>query len=109
METLLVTMINGFPIYRAGVLVTVIENLRGFVDIYSELSSFTEIFSPISLLLNEVAQQGNLPDILQEKSKDVAQLIKKKINEHQILRRPLQMRKKKPVPIKLLNPKFEEK
>lgn len=85
------------------------ETLRGFVDIYEGLSSFPEMFLPISILLLEVAQQENMPGALQDKLKDVAQLIKKKADEHHMSRRPLQMRKQKPGPIRLLNPKFEEK
>lgn len=50
-----------------------------------------------------------MPNALQDKVKDVAELIKSKVDEHHTLRRPLQIRKQKPVPIKLLNPKFEEK
>ncbi|KAJ0094969.1 hypothetical protein Patl1_16643 [Pistacia atlantica] len=95
--------------FRASVLLTVIETLRGFVNVYEGLSSFPEIFLPIAILLHEVAQVDNMPSTLQEKIEDVSLLIKKKADEHSMLRRPLQMRKKKPVPIKLLNPKFEEK
>ena len=90
-------------------LVTMVETLRGFVDIYKELSSFPEIFSPISMLLLEVAQQDNMPATLQDKFKDVAELINEQANKHLVTRKPLQMRKKKPVPIKLIAPKFEEK
>lgn len=50
-----------------------------------------------------------MPTALQDKVKDVAELIKLKADEHHALRRPLKMRKQKPVPIRLLNPKFEEK
>lgn len=88
---------------------TVIETLRGFVDIYDGLNSFPEIFLPITTLLLEVAQQENMPAALQEKLRDTAQVIKKKADEHHMVRRPLEMHKKKPVSIKLLNPKFEEK
>jgi nucleolar protein 14 len=91
------------------VLVTVIETLREYVNTYEGLSSFPEMFLPISMLLFEVAQQENIPYVLQDKFKDAAQLIKTKAEEHYMLRRPLQMRKQKPQPIKLLNPKFEEK
>ncbi|KAE8023109.1 hypothetical protein FH972_008853 [Carpinus fangiana] len=94
--------------FRASVLVTVIETLREYVNTYEGLSSFPEMFLPISMLLFEVAQQENMPYVLQDKFKDVAQLIKSKAEEHYMLRRPLQMRKQKPQPIKLLNPKFEE-
>ncbi|XP_050223744.1 uncharacterized protein LOC126673586 [Mercurialis annua] len=94
--------------FRASVLITVIETLRGYVETYEGLSSFPEIFLPISTLLLEVAKHENLPASLQEKFNDVSQLITKKANEHHMLRRPLQMRKKKPVPIRLLNPKFED-
>ncbi|KAK2636010.1 hypothetical protein Ddye_030802 [Dipteronia dyeriana] len=94
--------------FRSSVLVTLIETLRAFVDIYDGLSSFPEIFLPIETLLPELAQKQNMPAALQEKLKDVAQLIKKKASDSHLLRRPLQMQKKKPVSIKLLNPKFEE-
>lgn len=94
--------------FRASVLMTVIETLRGFVDIYGGLNSFPEIFLPLATLLLDLAQQENMPAALQEKFKDAAEVIKKKVDEHHTVRWPLQMRKKKPVPIKLLNPKFEE-
>lgn len=90
-------------------IVTVVETLRGYVEVYEGLNSFPEIFLPISTLLLEVAKQEHLPAALQDKCKDVAELIKRKANEKYELRRPLQMRKQKPVPIVQLNPKFEEK
>lgn len=83
--------------------------LKGFVRIYEKLSSFPEIFLPISDLLHEMLQKANLPSLLQGNVRDVIDLIKTKSDEHQMLRQPLQMRKQKPVPIKLLNPKFEER
>ncbi|XWS23062.1 hypothetical protein CRYUN_Cryun29cG0089400 [Craigia yunnanensis] len=95
--------------FRASALVTVIETLRGFVEIYDGLNSFPEIFLPISTLLLEVSQQKHIPEALKDKFNDVSQLIKKKADENHTLRRPLHLRKQKPVPIKLLNPKFEEK
>ncbi|XP_030511783.1 nucleolar protein 14 isoform X2 [Rhodamnia argentea] len=94
--------------FRASVLASMIETLSGFAGIYGKLSSFPEIFMPISSLLLEVAQQQNMPNELRNKFEDVAQLIKRKADEHQMLRQPLQLRKRKPVPIKQLNPKFEE-
>ncbi|GLT28770.1 hypothetical protein SLA2020_036780 [Shorea laevis] len=94
--------------FRASTLVTIIETLRGFVDIYDKLSSFPEIFLPISTLLHDISHDENMPEALKVKFKDVADSIKKKADEFYALRRPLQMRKQKPVPIKLVNPKFEE-
>ncbi|XXG55503.1 hypothetical protein AAC387_Pa03g3161 [Persea americana] len=94
--------------FRASVLVCVVETLRGFVNIYGELSSFPETFLPISTLMHKLVKQESIPDLLRGKMTEVAELIQKKVNEHQMLRRPLQMRKQKPMPIKLLNPKFEE-
>ncbi|KNA23202.1 hypothetical protein SOVF_026920 [Spinacia oleracea] len=94
--------------FRASVLVSVVETLRGFVNIYGELKAFPEIFSPIKALMIEVADQKNMPNPLQEKIRDVVELIKKKADEYDEHRQPLEMRKQKPVPIKLLNPKFEE-
>lgn len=60
-------------------------------------------------MLHKLAGQVHVPSELQTKLQDVAKLIEKKADEHHTLRRPLEMRKQKPVPIKLLNPKFEEK
>ncbi|XP_050119391.1 uncharacterized protein LOC126596770 [Malus sylvestris] len=94
--------------FRASVLVTVIETLREFVIVYEGFSSFPEIFLPISVLLLEVAEQDNIPQVLTDKLKDVAELIKTRADKHHILRQPLQLRKQKPVAIKMLNPKFEE-
>ncbi|CAL9761726.1 unnamed protein product [Musa acuminata subsp. burmannicoides] len=94
--------------FRASVLSSVSETLKGFIIIYEGFSSFAEIFSPISNLLHEVLQNPNLPGLLRDKMQDVLDLIKKKTDEHHMFRKPLQMRKQKPVPIKLLNPKFEE-
>lgn len=76
---------------------------------YGELISFPEIFLPISALLMEVSRQEKMPEKLQDMLNNVSQLIKEKANESYTLRQPLQMRKQKPVPIKLVNPKFEEK
>ncbi|XP_057721840.1 uncharacterized protein LOC130935927 [Arachis stenosperma] len=94
--------------FRASVLVAVIETLQGYVEVYEGLSSFPEIFLPILRILFEISEQKNMPNALTEKIKDVTELIKANIDKHHTLRRPLQMRKQKPVPIKLLNPKFEE-
>ncbi|XP_059648722.1 uncharacterized protein LOC132294765 [Cornus florida] len=94
--------------FRASMLVSVIETLRGFVNVYEGFNSFPEIFLQISKLLLELAQQEHMPDALQDKIREVAQLIEKKTLELHKLRQPLHIRKQKPVPIKLLNPKFEE-
>lgn len=95
--------------FKSSMLVTVVETLKGYVHIYEKLSSFSEIFLPISDLLHEVLQKANLlPSLLQGNMSDVINLIKTKAGEQQMLRLPLQMRKQKPAPIKLLNPKFEE-
>lgn len=88
---------------------TVTETLDGFVNIYGQLKSFPEIFLPISTILHELAKQENMPDVLQNKFRKVAEAIEAKAEEHYMGRQPLRMRKQKAVPIKLLNPKFEEK
>ncbi|XP_010932890.2 uncharacterized protein [Elaeis guineensis] len=94
--------------FKASMLLSVAETLKGFINIYEELSSFPEIFLPISALLHELLQKAKLPGMLRGNMEDIIDLIKKKTDEHHVLRQPLQMRKQKPVPIKLLNPKFEE-
>ncbi|KAL6974454.1 hypothetical protein U1Q18_028637 [Sarracenia purpurea var. burkii] len=87
-------------------LASIIEILRGFAIAYEGFSSFPELFLPITRFLPELAVQEHMPNSLQDKIKDVYQIIEKKAHELRVLHRPLQMRKQKPVPIKLLN-KFE--
>lgn len=94
--------------FKASILLSLAETLKGFVNTYEGLSSFPEIFLPISALLHEVLQEAKLPGILRGNMEDVVDLIKRKTDEHHVLRQPLQMRKQKQVPIKLLTPKFEE-
>ncbi|KAF4353548.1 hypothetical protein F8388_024353 [Cannabis sativa] len=94
--------------FRTSILMTAVETLQGYVNIYEDLSSFPEIFFPFSMLLREVAQQENIVGLLQDKIEDVAELITTKVHECYISRQPLQMRKQKPVPIRMLTPKFEE-
>lgn len=94
---------------RASMLVAVVDTLQGYVNIYEEFKSYPEIFLPFSNLLRELAAQDQIPNALKDKIEATVQLITKKVDERYTLRRPLQMRKQKPVPIKLLNPKFEEK
>ncbi|KAF8722066.1 hypothetical protein HU200_022698 [Digitaria exilis] len=94
--------------FKAGVLLSVVECLRGFVIIHEELSSFPEIFLPISSLLQEILDKSEVPSLLRDIFHEVIDLIKKRSDEHHASREPLRMRKKRPEPIKQLNPKFEE-
>ncbi|KAL1218499.1 hypothetical protein V5N11_001667 [Cardamine amara subsp. amara] len=94
--------------FRASILSSVVETLRGFVEINGGLSSFPEIFLPISTLLHQVGNQEKIPQTLKEKLEDVAKLIEEKADENHKERRPLSMRKHKPVAIRMVNPKFEE-
>lgn len=102
-------MLLFFVIIRVHVLTSVTETLRGFIAIYENLNSFPEIFIPIAGLLDEVIKQSCIPPFLRSKIDDISLLIKKIADETNYRRRPLQMRKKKPQPLTLLNPKFEEK
>ncbi|KAG9140132.1 hypothetical protein Leryth_015745 [Lithospermum erythrorhizon] len=94
--------------FRASVLAANIETLNGFITIYDQMNSFPEIFSPISNLLHKLVDQKYMPDALKDRMGEVARLIDTKIEEHHKLRLPLQMRKKKILPIKLYEPKFVE-
>ncbi|EOA33605.1 hypothetical protein CARUB_v10019758mg [Capsella rubella] len=94
--------------FRASILSSICETLRGFVEINKGLSSFPEIFMPISTLLNQIGNQEKIPQSLKEKLEDVANLIQKKTDEHHKERKPLSIRKLKPVAIRMVNPKFEE-
>lgn len=94
--------------FKASMLSFIMRSLIEFINLYQSLSSFPEIFLPIATMLREVLQNARLPGILKSNIEEVIGLIGKKSSEHQILRQPLQMRKRRPEPIKLLNPKFEE-
>ncbi|KAF9624429.1 hypothetical protein IFM89_011437 [Coptis chinensis] len=52
-------------------LMSLIETLRGFVNVYEGYNSFPEIFLPISTLLGEVVRQDNIPGALQDNIRDV--------------------------------------
>lgn len=109
----LINMSNDSPFFssddfRASMLVSIIETLRGFICVYEGFNSFPEIFVRTSKLLNQLAEKEHTPIALRDKIKDVSDFIDKKIKEYNLVRQPLQMRKRDPVPIKLLNPKFEE-
>ncbi|KAM3203449.1 hypothetical protein P3L10_031075 [Capsicum annuum] len=72
--------------YRASILVTVLETLQGFVNVYKDLISFPEIFMLISKLLCKLSGENHIPGALREKIKDVSQLIDTKSQEHHMLR-----------------------
>ncbi|PKU84494.1 nucleolar protein 14 isoform X1 [Dendrobium catenatum] len=94
--------------FKASMLSFLVKILIEFVDMYQSLSSFPEIFLPIAVMLHEVLHGAKLPGILRSNMEEVAGLIRTKASEYQLSRQPLQMRKRKPEPIKLMNPKFEE-
>lgn len=95
-------------IYRVGILLSVSETLRGFVNIYHDIVSFPEVFASFVPLLNEIVKENKIPETLRLKMTSISSLIKGKIDEHEKLRQPLRMRMKKPMPIKQFNPRFEE-
>uniref|UniRef100_A0A7N0U7V8 Nucleolar protein 14 n=1 Tax=Kalanchoe fedtschenkoi TaxID=63787 RepID=A0A7N0U7V8_KALFE len=94
--------------FRAGIMISLVETLGGFIEVYESFSSFPELFLPISKLMIEAANGENMPGEMQDKLKELAKLINRKAQGHYVLRQPLQMQKQKPLPIKLVNPKFEE-
>ncbi|KAG6405565.1 hypothetical protein SASPL_133156 [Salvia splendens] len=81
--------------FRASILYAVIRSLKGFVDISEGFKSFPEIFLPSAEILDGLAEEDLIPDALKVEIKDVAQLIKTKSEEFQLLRLPLRIRKQK--------------
>ncbi|KAL8142980.1 hypothetical protein V2J09_016012 [Rumex salicifolius] len=94
--------------FRASILASVVETLRGFVDTYKKLNGFPEIFMPILKLLAELSKQQNMEGPLLDKLNGLADLIKEATTENHAVRQPIQMTKKKPPMIKVLNPKYED-
>ncbi|KAL3830598.1 hypothetical protein ACJIZ3_019400 [Penstemon smallii] len=92
--------------FRASLLFTIIETLKGFANIYEGFKSFPEIFMPIRKLLLELAEDDLVPDALKVEIEDVTKHIENKSQENHLLRQPLRMRK--PKIIRTAIPKFEE-
>ncbi|XP_051148566.1 uncharacterized protein LOC127263530 [Andrographis paniculata] len=92
--------------FRASILLAIIKNLKGFVNIYEELKSFPEIFLPVSKILQELAKEDHMPDALKNEIEDAVEYIENKSKEHHFLRQPLRIRK--PKVIKTAVPKFED-
>lgn len=94
---------------RVGILYSVMKTLSGFVEIYSNIMSFPEVFSPFISLLEALKKDDVLPQGLMTLTSEVHQFIAEKVKEHETFRQPLRMRMSKPIPIKTFNPQFEEK
>ncbi|XP_073141164.1 uncharacterized protein [Henckelia pumila] len=92
--------------FRVGVLFAIIATMKGFVNIYEGFKSFPEIFSPISKLLLQLAEQDHIPDALKVEIQDGIQHIENKCQETYLLRQPLRWRKQKIIKTEV--PKFEE-
>lgn len=94
---------------RVGILYSVMKTLSGFVEVYSNISSFPELFSPFISLLGALKKDNLLPESLMTLTTEIHQFLVEKVNEHETLRQPLRMRMVKPIAIKTFNPQFEEK
>jgi Nop14-like family len=81
----------------------------GYAHVYEDLSAFPDIFQSVFFLLSTILDKCKIPSLLRCNLQEVVDFIKKKTAEHHTLSQPLQMRKKMPEPIRLLNPKYEEK
>lgn len=88
-------------------LFAIIATLKGFINTYEGFKSFPEIFSPVSKLLIQLAEQDHIPDALKVEIKDAIQHIKNISQETYLLRQPLRWIKQKIIKTEV--PKFEEK
>ncbi|XP_024521488.1 nucleolar protein 14-like [Selaginella moellendorffii] len=94
--------------FRCGILNASIQTLKGFVTIYNDLPSTPEILKQFVPVLLELSSSKLLPKSLKATIIDTLELIHKTVEELEKFRQPLQLRLKKPTPIKQFNPKFEE-
>lgn len=92
--------------FRIGVLSAIIATMKGFVNMYEGFRSFPEIFSTVSKLLLQLAEQDHISDALKVEIKDAIQHINYKSQETYLLRQPLRWRKQKIIKTEV--PKFEE-
>jgi nucleolar protein 14 len=79
-----------------------------YINLYSELFCFFDIFYNIQQKINKISKE-EFPIKIQELILLIINFIKETENKIKKYKRPLELQTKKPIPIKTLNPKFDDK
>lgn len=94
---------------------TTLSVLSDFIRIYSDLPSWIEICEPVSLILSNIETENPTINVrymfgnIQEKLSVMKNKLDTSISSAKLKRVPLQLLKRKPIPIKTYTPQFEKK
>ncbi|XP_036444644.1 nucleolar protein 14 [Colossoma macropomum] len=88
--------------YRLSVLHTCLDLVKRCTLLYRDLPSFDQIFQPIRTLLAKHLPVQSYPSSLQELHREILEAVPETSSQHA----PLVFDKKKPIPLKLLEPKI---
>ncbi|XP_076835820.1 nucleolar protein 14 [Brachyhypopomus gauderio] len=90
--------------YRLSVLHTCLDLVKRCATLYRELPSYHQIFQPIRTLLAKHLPVEGFPTSLQVLHREILEVLPESPSQHA----PLVFEKKKPIPLKLLEPKIVE-
>ncbi|XP_066501929.1 nucleolar protein 14 [Hoplias malabaricus] len=88
--------------YRLSVLDACLDLVKRCIVLYRDLPSFHQIFQPIQILLTKHLPVQSYPSVLRELHKEILEALQEAPSQHA----PLVFDKKKPIPLKLLEPKI---
>ncbi|KAI5096531.1 nucleolar protein 14, partial [Silurus meridionalis] len=90
--------------FKLSVLYACLDLVKRCTALYQQLPAYQHIFQPIRILLAKHLPVSDYPSALQELRKEILEVIPERPSEHA----PLVFDKKKPIPLKLLQPKVVE-
>ncbi|KAB5548967.1 hypothetical protein PHYPO_G00061770 [Pangasianodon hypophthalmus] len=90
--------------YKLSVLYVCLDLVKRCTALYQQLPAYQHIFQPIRILLAKHLPVTDYPPALQELHKEILEVIPETPSQHA----PLVFDKKKPIPLKLLQPKVVE-
>lgn len=90
--------------YKLSVLYVCLDLVKRCTALYQQLPAYQHIFQPIRILLAKHLPVTDYPAALQELHKEILEVIPETPSQHT----PLVFDKKKPIPLKLLQPKVVE-
>ncbi|KAK3523959.1 hypothetical protein QTP70_016768 [Hemibagrus guttatus] len=90
--------------YKLSVLYVCLDLVKRCTALYQQLPAYQHIFHPIRILLAKHLPVTNFPSALQELHKEILEAIPEAPSQYA----PLVFDKKKPIPLKLLQPKVVE-
>jgi len=90
---------------EGGTLLSLVQSLA---ELHAQLPSFAELFAPHAALLGAQGGAARLSPALHDAHEAARALVELRIERAIAGRRPLRLQRRAPVPIKLLNPVFDD-